>query len=67
MNVILNIDYNRYELSIEDAAKVMNILGKAKSVSSRYDNDAGESYWKYDETPTRVSIEQTPGAIRPAA
>ena len=64
MNVILAIDYNRYVMSIEDAAKVMSILGKAKSVSSRYDNDEGESYYQYDERSPICTIEQITKEIR---
>ena len=67
MKVILNIDYNRYAMSVEDAAKIMAMLGKAQSVSSRYDNDAGQSYWQYDKDQPRVSIEQAPEEIRPAS
>ena len=64
MNVILSIDYNRYAVSIEDAAKVMAILGKARSVSSRYKDD--ESYFQYEQTGPRVAIEQIDRAIRDA-
>ena len=64
MNVILAIDYNRYIMSIEDAAKVMGILGKAKSVSSRYDGDEGESYFQYDQRPPICAIEQITKPVR---
>jgi hypothetical protein len=64
MNVILAIDYNRYIMSIEDAAKVMGILGKARSVSSRYDGDEGESYFQYDQRPPICAIEQITKEIR---
>jgi hypothetical protein len=63
MNVILSIDYNRYVVSIEDAAKVMNILGKALGVSSRYKDD--ESWLEYGPGP-RVAIEQIQTPIRDA-
>lgn len=66
MKVFLNIDYNRYELSIEDAAKVMAILGKGRSISSKYDNDAGQSYFQYDKLNARVSIEEIREPIRNA-
>jgi len=62
MNVLLTIDYNRYALSIEDAAKIMNILGKAKTVSSRYQD--GESWLQYEATGPRVAIEQITDPIR---
>jgi hypothetical protein len=61
MNVILTIDYNRYVMSIEDAAKVMNILGKARVVTSRYKD--GESYLQYEKAGPRVAIEQIDSAI----
>lgn len=66
MNVVLAIDYNRYIMSIEDAAKVMSILGKAKSVSSRYDGDEGESYFQYDQRPPVCAIEQITKPVRNA-
>ena len=64
MNVILAIDYNRYVMSIEDAAKVMAILGKAKSVSAKYDGNDGESYYQYDQRPPLCSIDQLTKEIR---
>ena len=64
MNVILTIDYTRYAMSIEDAAKVMGILGKAKSVSSKYDDDAGHSYYQYDQRGPHVAIERPSLEIR---
>ena len=36
MNVILTIGYDRYLTSIEDAAKIMALLGKAKRVDMVY-------------------------------
>jgi len=66
MNVILNIDYNRFAMSIEDAAKVMALLGKARSISSRYDSEADRSYLEYDKTNTRISIEEAREPIRDA-
>lgn len=64
MNVILTIDYNRYALSIEDAAKIMTILGKAKAVSSKYDDDAGHSYYQYEPRGPHIAIEQPTLEIR---
>lgn len=64
MKVILNIDYNRFEMSIEDAAKVMALLGKGRSVSSKYDAEANASHFHYDKTNTRISIEESREPIR---
>jgi hypothetical protein len=64
MKVFLNVDYNRYELSIEDAAKVMAILGKGRSVSAKYDAEANASHFHYDKTNARVSIEEIRETIR---
>jgi hypothetical protein len=42
MNVLLNVGYERYVVSIEDAAKVMKIIGEAKLAKYEYaDEDAG--------------------------
>jgi len=40
MNVILTIGYDRYLTSIEDAAKIMALLGKAKRVDMVYGYEA---------------------------
>jgi hypothetical protein len=64
MNVILQIDYNSYAMSIEDAAKVMGILAKARSVCSKYKD--GDSYYQYEATGPRVSITQLDFPIRNA-
>jgi hypothetical protein len=66
MKVLLTIDYNRYLVSIEDAAKVMALLGKAERVSSRYDHDANASFWQFDNSPCSMIIEPAPAEIRPA-
>jgi hypothetical protein len=64
MNVILNVDYHRYVMSIEDATKVMSLLGKAKAVSSKYKD--GESYFQYEDAGPRIAIEQIGEPIREA-
>jgi hypothetical protein len=64
MNVLLMIDYTRYAMSIEDAAKVMALLGKAKVVTSKYDDAAGDSYFQYEDRLPHVSIEQIGKPIR---
>ena len=64
MNVILTIDYNRYVMGIEDAAKVMTILGKARCIVSRYDDDAGDSYYQYEDRQPHAAIEQIAKEIR---
>lgn len=40
MNVILNIGYDRYITSLEEAAKIMGLLGNAKSVNLVYGYEA---------------------------
>lgn len=64
MNVILSVDYHRYAMSIEDAAKVMALLGKAKTVASKYKD--GDSWYQYENTGPRVAIEQIAEPIRDA-
>lgn len=39
MEVILTIGYDKYVLGIEDAAKVMRILGEAQAVTYRCANE----------------------------
>lgn len=39
MNVILNVGYERYVVSIEDAAKVMKIVGDAKIAKFEWANE----------------------------
>ena len=65
MNVILAIDYNRYVMSIEDAAKVMKILGEAEAVNFRCGNDdeGTSDCWVI----TRKNLEITPLTLRVAA
>lgn len=67
MKVFLNVDYNRFEMSIEDAAKVMALLGNGRSVSAKYDAEANASHFQYDKTSARVSIEEIREPIRNAA
>jgi hypothetical protein len=64
MNVILNVDYHRYVMSIEDASKVMALIGKGRSVASKYKD--GESWLQYEAVGPRISIEQIVEPIRNA-
>lgn len=56
MNVLLNVDYNRYLLSIEDAAKVMKILGSARSVSYRYGGEDQDPFFEYNAKDPHLEI-----------
>lgn len=39
MNAVLTVGYDRYVLSIEDAAKVMKLLSEAKHVTYQWGHD----------------------------
>ena len=65
MNVLLTVGYDKFVLGIEDAAKVMRILGEAEAVNFRCaDEDDGTSdRWVI----TRKNLEITPLTLRVTA
>lgn len=58
MKSILTIGYDKYLLDIEDAAKVMKILGNAKALSYRWGNDEEGTHDRYVEV--RLNLEISP-------
>lgn len=64
MNVILNIDYTRYVLSVEDAAKVMKILSGSTAVRNVYGTEADpEDHFATQRLP-HMTIETIDRPIR---
>lgn len=65
MNVLLTVGYDKFVLGIEDAAKVMKILGEAEAVNFRCGNDdeGTSDCWVI----TRKNLEITPLTLRVAA
>lgn len=60
MNAVLTIGYDRYVLSIEDAAKVMKLLSEAKHVSYCWANDETGTPESYAENQRKTALEIAP-------
>jgi DNA-binding response OmpR family regulator len=63
MNAVLTIGYDRYVLSIEDAAKVMKLLSEAKHVTyhwGRDEEDGTTSVDRYVENQRKNLLELSP-------
>lgn len=63
MNAVLTVGYDRYVLSIEDAAKVMKILSEAKHVTyqwGRDEEDGTTSVDRYVENQRKNLLELSP-------
>ena len=64
MNVILNIDYTRYVLSVEDAAKVMKILSGSTIVRAVYGTEDDPEDHFAAQRPAHMTIETIDRPIR---
>ena len=64
MNVILAIDYNRYVLSVEDAAKVMKILSGSTVVRVIYGTEEDPEDHFLAQRPPSMTIETIDRPIR---
>lgn len=64
MNVILNIDYTRYVLSVEDAAKVMKMLSGATVVRAVYGTEEDPEDHLAAQRPAHMTIETIDKPIR---
>ena len=63
MNAVLTVGYDRYVLSIEDAAKVMKLLSEAKHVTYRWgrdEEDGTTSVDRYVENQRKNLLELSP-------
>jgi hypothetical protein len=66
MNAVLTVGYDRYVLSIEDAAKVMKLLSEAKHVTyqwGREEDDGTTSTDRYVENQRKNTLELSPLSI----
>lgn len=63
MNAVLTVGYDRYVLSIEDAAKVMKLLSEAKHVTYRWgrdEDDGTTSVDRYVQNEHKTTLEISP-------
>lgn len=63
MNAVLTVGYDRYVLSIEDAAKVMKLLSEAKHVTyqwGRDEDDGSTSTDRYVVNQRKTLLELSP-------
>jgi hypothetical protein len=63
MNAVLTVGYDRYVLSIEDAAKVMKLLSEAKHVTyqwGRDEDDGSTSADRYVVNQRKTLLELAP-------
>lgn len=64
MNVILNVDYTRYVLSVEDAAKVMKILSGSTVVRAVYGTEEDPEDHYAAQRPAHMTIETLDKPVR---
>lgn len=64
MNVIISIDYTRYVMSVEDAAKVMKIMSAATVVRAQYATEDDPEDHYVSQRPANITIETIDKPIR---
>ena len=66
MNAVLTVGYDRYVLSIEDAAKVMKLLNEAKHVTYKWgrdEDDGTTSVDRFVQNERKTNLEISPLSI----